>query len=174
MTQLPLLAAQPHRNRQLFSDYYLNHLLPQRPDWQTLVPEARSALECIAAITVGYTPSTNEAQTEDGLIKPVLAALGHMVEIQASLATPDGTKKPDYIFYYDQTTLVGNRGPVLNETLLRGRVLAVGDAKYWGRPLDQVLRRPEGQHGDPFTTKNPSYQIAFFMWNKTSCQDSTI
>lgn len=163
MTQLPLLAAQFHRNQQLFSDYYLNQLLPQRPDWHGLLSEARTALERIAAIVAAYTPSTNEAQTEDGLIKPVLAVLGHTIEVQASLATPDGTKKPDYIFYHDQAALIANRGPVVNETTLRGRAIAVGDAKYWDRPLDQVLRRPEGQRGDPFTNKNPSYQIAFYV-----------
>jgi len=33
-TQLPLPAAPRRRNQQLFSDYYLDALLPQRGDWQ--------------------------------------------------------------------------------------------------------------------------------------------
>lgn len=159
MTQLPLLLGQPHRNQQLFSDYYLNHLLPQRADWKLLGTDARAALAQIADIFAAYTPSTNEAQTEDGLIKPVLAVLGHTFEIQAPLATPDGTKKPDYVLYRDTSALVANKGKVLTETLLRGNAIAVGDAKYWDRPLDTALKAS----ADPFTNKNPSYQIAFYL-----------
>ncbi len=159
MTQLPLLLGQPHRNQQLFSDYYLNHLLPQRSDWQLLAADARTGQAQIAEIFARYTPSTNEAQTEDGLIKPILSVLGHTFEIQAPLATPDGTKKPDYVLYRDSATLVANKGKVLTETLLRGHTIAVGDAKYWDRPLDTALKGS----ADPFTNKNPSYQIAFYL-----------
>lgn len=53
----------------------------------------------ITRIFAAYKPNSNEAQTEEGLIKPVLAALGHSYEVQAALKTSDGTKKPDYVFY---------------------------------------------------------------------------
>ena len=92
-----LLPLPPHRNQQLFADYYLNMILPQREDWQQLTAQSAPALQAIQAIYAAYTPSSNEAQTEDGLIKPVLLALGHTFEIQAALKTPDGTKKPDYV-----------------------------------------------------------------------------
>ena len=36
----------------------------------------------------------------------------------------------------------------------------MGDAKYWDRPLDVSLK---SMGGDPFTNKNPSYQISFYM-----------
>ena len=36
--QLPLVA-RPHGNRQLFSDHYLDALLPRRPEWPLLTPE---------------------------------------------------------------------------------------------------------------------------------------
>jgi hypothetical protein len=108
-TQLPLY--QNHDNRQLFADYYLNTVLPARPDWKLLAakPAVRAALTRITAIWQAYTPSDNEAQTEDGLIKPVLAALGHTFEVQPSLTTPDGTKRPDYVFYRDQAGLVASQ-----------------------------------------------------------------
>lgn len=35
-TQLPLPATQSHQNHQHFSDYYLNEILPQRPEWLKL------------------------------------------------------------------------------------------------------------------------------------------
>jgi hypothetical protein len=98
-TQLPLAPAQLHRNQQLFSDYFLDQLLPQRADWRALADEAAPVLRELRALFAGFVPSSIEAQTEDDLIKPVLAALGHTVEVQAALRTPDGTKKPDYILY---------------------------------------------------------------------------
>ncbi|MDQ5852812.1 MAG: N-6 DNA methylase, partial [Chloroflexota bacterium] len=158
--QLPLPTAQLHQNQQLFSDYYLNVILPGRPDWRLMAADARPVMDRIAAIFAAYTPSSNEAQTERDLVRPVLEALGHTFEVQAALTTPDGTRKPDYVFYRDQTALVANKGRVLTDALLKPAAFAVGDAKYWDRPLDVAIK---GVGGDPFTNKNPSYQIAFYM-----------
>jgi len=155
--QLPLA---PYRNQQLFSDYYLANTLPQRADWQALAVQAQPVMAKIAAIFKKYKPSENEPQTEDGFVKPVLQALGHTFEIQAPLATAEGTKKPDYIFYLDEDALNANKGKRLDDHLLQGRAFAVGDAKYWDRPLD-ITSKKTGS--DPFSNKNPSYQIAFYM-----------
>jgi hypothetical protein len=40
-TQLPLSLAQRHRNQQLFSDYYLDAILPTRPEWKLLAEDVR-------------------------------------------------------------------------------------------------------------------------------------
>jgi hypothetical protein len=181
----------PHANHHLFSDHYLGTRLPLRPEWRALAAEAEAVRGSIRELLAAYTPSANEAQTEDGLIKPVLRLLGHTFEIQAPLATPDGVKKPDYVLYRDEAAQVANRGQKLTDTLLAGRAIAVADAKYWDRPLDVALRGrgaggtsgPGGTSGiggggagaaegsgaggssggDPFTNRNPSYQIAFYM-----------
>src|SRR3954466_14404545 len=102
--QLPL-AARPHHNQQLFSDHYLDMLLPQRSEWQLLDAAAEPVRQQIAAVYGQYVPSANEAQTEKGLIQPVLAALGHTFEVQAKLKTPGSTQKPDYVFYRDLAAL---------------------------------------------------------------------
>lgn len=154
------LAPTPHRNQQLFSDHYLNVNVPARFEWSALRAEAEPVLRELQRLFAAYTPSDKEAQTEDDWIKPVLRRLGHTFEVQPSLETPDGTKTPDYVFYHSQAALVENKGQRLNEALLHNRAIAVGDAKYWDRPLDVSLKRAGG---DPFTNKNPSYQIAFYM-----------
>ncbi len=159
MIQL-VLAPHPHRNQQLFSDHYLNVIGPARTDWQMLTTEAALVLHDLQGIFADYTPSDKEAQAEDDWIKPVLRRLGHTFEVQPSLETPDGTKTPDYILYRDQSALTANKGKKLTDTLVANRAFAVGDAKYWDRPLDVSLKRTGG---DPFTNKNPSYQIAFYM-----------
>ena len=134
--QLSLAPAQLHTNQQLFSDYYLDQILPQRADWRLLAAEAAPVLAQLRALYAAFTPSTIEAQTEDDLIKPVLAALGHSFEVQAPLRSPDGTKKPDYVFYRDQAARDANKNLVLDDTLPTQAALAVGDAKFWDRPLD--------------------------------------
>src|SRR4029078_9867330 len=90
----------------------------------------------------------------------VLPAPGHSFEIQAALKTPDGTNKPDYVFYRDQATLEANKSvKVLDETALQNKAIAIGDAKHWDRPLYVNLKSA----GDPFSNKNPAYQIAFYI-----------
>lgn len=149
-----------HRNQHLFSDYYLNMILPQRADWQQLAAAATPVMQQIAQILAAYTPGSNEAQTEDDLIKPVLLALGHTYEVQVALKTPDGVKKPDYVFYADRAALHAQKGKMLDDGLPRQGGFAVGDAKYWDRPLDTTLKL---KGGDAFSNKNPAYQIHFYM-----------
>lgn len=155
-----VLTSMPHRNQQLFSDHYLDVTLPERSDWKALAAEAQLVFLDLQKLFARYTPSDKEAQLEEDFVKPVLRLLGHTFEVQPSLETPDGTKTPDYVFYRDQASLVGNKKQKLTDTLLEGRAFAVGDAKYWDRPLDVSLKRAGG---DPFTNKNPSYQISFYM-----------
>jgi hypothetical protein len=156
---LPLSAA-PHFNHQLFSDHYLNRTLPQRADWVALQEAAAPVREAVAALFAGFTPSDNEAQTEEGWIKPVLKVLGQDFEVQPALKTPDGTKRPDYVFYRTGAALIANKGKTLTEDLLKTGGYAVGDAKYWDRSLDAAL---QGKSIDVFSNKNPGYQIAFYM-----------
>jgi len=157
--QLPLLS-QAHNNQQLFSDYYLDVRLPLRPDWQALAGTLAPTMERVAAIYAQYTPSNNEAQAERDLVRPVLEALGHLFEVQASLRTLDGTKKPDYVFYRDANALNVNKSKVLTEALLANGGIAVGDAKAWDLPLDMTSKT---KSADPLSNKNPSYQIAFYI-----------
>jgi len=116
--QLPL-AAPAHNNRQLFADHYLDHTLPARGDWQLRAATVGPLLARIAALYAAFTPSSNEAQTERDLVRPILAALGHTFEVQAALRTPDGTKKPDYVFYRDRAALDANKDVTLTEERLR-------------------------------------------------------
>lgn len=141
-----------HRNAGLFSDHYLNVTLPERPGWEALAEEARAAMEGVARVFESFVPSANEAQTEQDLVRPVLTLLGHDFEVQPALKTPDGTKRPDYVFYRDASSLYANKGRTLDDELLREGALAVGDSKYWERPLDVSLKGK----GDPFSNNKDS------------------
>ncbi len=149
-----------HRNQHLFADHYLNEVLPTRTQWQSLKDAASKAMEEIAAIFSSFIPSDIEAQTEDELVKKILQKLGHTFEVQASLRTSDGTKTPDYIFYRDIEAQNANKKKTLTDALPNQGGIAVGDAKYWNRPLDIAVKQSAT---DNLSNKNPSYQIAFYM-----------
>ena len=94
-TQLPLAEAS-HHNQRLFSDHYLDHILPTYNAWQELTEEASGVLKQLQQLYTKFTPSTNEAQTEENWIRPVLRAIGYgdTFEVQAPLKTPHGTQRP--------------------------------------------------------------------------------
>ncbi|MEO8972139.1 MAG: N-6 DNA methylase, partial [Ktedonobacteraceae bacterium] len=163
--QLQLLGAL-HNNQRLFSDHYLNEILPRR--WDSLQDEAAQVMAQLRRRYSKFTPNPgNEAQTEEDWIKPVLHALGHSFEVQASLKVPDGTQRPDYIFYRDNAALVTNKHKTVKAENLQSLAFAVGDAKSWDRPLDKALKESGqgrgGSGGDTFNNKNPSFQIFFYM-----------
>jgi hypothetical protein len=155
------LSGASHHNQRLFSDHYLDHILPKH--WDSLRDEASQVMEQLQRLYAKFTPNTNnEAQTEDDWIKPVLRTLGHIFEVQASLKVPDGIQRPDYIFYRDGASLAANKSRIVSADELQHGAFAVGDAKSWDRPLDKAVR-VSGKGGDPFNNKNPSYQIFFYM-----------
>jgi len=154
----PTLIAHTHANQRLFSDHYLDQILPELPEWKHGAGSDSEVRGKVRALYVGFTPSTNEAQTEQELIRPILSLLGHDFEVQPALKTPDGSKRPDYVLYHDAAGVAANKNVVLTDADLECG-LAVADAKYWDRPLDQALQVGK----DPFTNKNPGYQIAFYI-----------
>lgn len=78
-----------HNNQQLFSDYYLNQILPSRPEWRELIADAEAVQARLTTLFAAYQPSTNKAQTEREWVQPVLEALGHDFEVQAALKSPN-------------------------------------------------------------------------------------
>ena len=165
MSDLPqqlTLPLEKHHNHYLFSDYYLDHLLPRRLDWQGATGEARAAMKRLQTIYAAFTPTENEAQTERDWIRPVLEALSHVFEVQPSIATPDGVRRPDYVFFPTKKARQAAK-PLQGQENYPATALAVGDAKHWDRSLDQTLKGEGRKPRDPFTNKNPSWQIYFYM-----------
>ena len=154
----------PHRNHGLFSDHYLNVTLPERQDWRALESQAAGKMAEVVRVFDAFAPSQNEAQTEEDLVRPVLRILGHegTFEVQPALLTPEGTKRPDYVLYGDAASRDANKDKPLTDDLLNGRAFAVGDAKFWERPLDVSLDGG-ARNRNAFSNKNPSYQISFYM-----------
>lgn len=162
LPQQPTLLLEKHHNHYLFSDYYLDYLLPRRLDWQGATAEAQAAMKRLQTIYAAFTPTENEAQTERDWIRPVLQTLNHVFEVQPSIAPPDGVRRPDYIFFPTKKARKAAK-PLQGQEDYPATALAVGDAKHWDRSLDQTLKGDGRKPRDPFTNKNPSWQIYFYM-----------
>jgi len=158
--QPPLPLDKPYTNRNLFSDYYLEHILPEQTHWQFLEAEAQIIWAQIQTLYKSYTPSSNEAATEDEWVRPVLKALGHCYNVQPALKTSDGTKKPDYVFYQDTQAAANAKDKTLDDHLPEQGGILIGDAKYWDRNLDMAIRV---KNADALSNKNPAYQIFFYV-----------
>jgi hypothetical protein len=159
------LPLETHRNHYLFSDHFLNELLPGQDAWRESAVEARQALDGIAELysqLEDALPHYNEAALEQEWIRPILDVLGHVYHVQPSLTGAAGT--PDYAFFADepakQAAALMWGTPAFWET-----ALAVGDAKRWDRPLDKRLLNGAP---DAFTNANPCFQIDYYL-RRTGC-----
>lgn len=99
--QRPVLPTK-HLNRGLFSDYYLDEIVPTASEFQsnTLFASVKTIRDELLERLDNLTPEAlDEAQLEDRWIKPVFKALGHHWSVQVKIRYGDkGFRKPDYAF----------------------------------------------------------------------------
>ena len=148
------------KNQSLFSNYYLDSLIVEQPQWAD-TPNIESDYAAIKELFDTVAPNAahlNEAQTEREFIQPLLEQLGHVFEVQPTLQTSQGTKRPDYAFFPSGDAHDAAQSHVNTNQLFK-TALAIGDAKAWSRNLD--LKAQDG--GDPFNNQNPNYQIDFYL-----------
>jgi hypothetical protein len=148
------LVAETHRNRDLFSDHYLNadDRLKALPQWRAAdgaQEKLRALSELYAQKAARFTERTNEAQTERDVIRPALEILGHVFEVQEPIAGI-GTR-PDYAFFLSEQEKLDAAKHKGAAEFWRHPV-ALGDAKAWDASLD----RRRGVEEDP-TAKISSY-----------------
>ena len=152
----------PHavKNQSLFSNYYLASRIVEQSQWMN-TPNIESDYTAIKGLFDAVAPNAgqfNEAQTEREFIQPLLEQLGHVFEVQPTLQTSQGTKRPDYAFFPSNEVHNAARSHIVTNEFFK-TALAVGDAKAWSRNLD---RKTQGR-GDPFNNQNPNYQIDSYL-----------
>ena len=151
----------PYVNRNLFSDYFLEELLPKDESWQVDEDSLRVAMQDATNLYAGREgewSQSNEAQLERKLVRPMLAKLEHRFEVQTSLPTVEGRRWPDYAFFAtdeDRREALDFAGA----EAYFSKAIGIGDAKRWGQPLDRLQRA----RGDKFDRLNPSWQIDYYL-----------
>ena len=147
-------------NRALFSDYYLDFVVPGFFDQKDSLEleftfnEIRRLYKKIKLIKSNLL----EAQTEGNFIRPVLELLGHHFAVQPTLRTSQGVKRPDYVFFPNSDAFEFSQSRINTRSFFKTAV-AIGDAKAWSRDLDRKYK----SGSDAFTNMNPSFQIDFYL-----------
>ncbi|TEU19049.1 MAG: hypothetical protein E3J21_04680 [Anaerolineales bacterium] len=151
-----------HRNQYLFSDHYLDNLLPQDPRWAESLPEAETFLTWLQGLYAreqAQLPNYTESQLEDHWFKPILTRLGHAFERQAGVPGLNaGVKRPDYVFFPDEAARQAAVSAQKTEDYAAD-ALAVGEVKRWDVPLG---KKQKGG-GASFEAQNPSWQIDYYI-----------
>ncbi len=149
------LALGPYENRNLFSEHFLQDILPRWPEFADA--DASGVLADLAELWQAERTGleqANEAQTEERFIKPVLSRLGFSFTVQAGIPTASGHRQPDYALFVDDDARAA-AAERLGADRFVGAV-AVGDAKRFDRPLDR--RRVSGE-----LSEDPVAQIIHYV-----------
>jgi hypothetical protein len=163
----------PHCNQRLFSNHFLNTLLPAearwKKHWEALKDEAQTLKEELRACFQAFAPAatTSKAHTEAAWIRPVLTLLGHTFEVQTEIRTPGRTPAPGYVFYRSAETCKTHHGRIPDDSAQQQDAIAVGDASCWLRPLDMSCK------GSPISSAtdtqiHPALKL-FLSMQRTAC-----
>jgi type I restriction-modification system DNA methylase subunit len=151
-----------HRNQYLFSDHYLDNLLPADPRWAAGQAEAEGFLVWLRDLYAreqGQLADYNETQLEEHWFKPIFQRLGHVFERQAGVPGLDrDVKRPDYVFFPGEAARRAAVG-AQNTNDYVAQALAVGEVKRWDLPLGKKLRGG----GASFEAQNPSWQSDYYL-----------
>lgn len=149
----------PYRNRGLFSNYYLDELLPKEDEFKIPISEVKAVFEKVKGI---WDRSRFEVINEDQLRKhfldKVLDYLGWVVDVNAPVPAGEWSKRPDYAFFLNSESLKTAQKGKKDDYFKR--VTCIAEAKRLGRPLDKKLKT----EADPFEVQNPSLQISRYLW----------
>ncbi len=162
LKQFSLTMVTPYYNQFLFSDHYLNHLLPRDSRWDAASDEATAFyvwLREMYAREGDHLDNYNESQLEDHWFIPIFERLGHIFERRASVPSLEKhIRQPDYVFF--PTTSDRQAAAAIQKTDEYARhALAVGEVKQW----DVHLSKKQRGGGGTFDRQNPSFQIDYYL-----------
>ncbi|RKY43668.1 MAG: class I SAM-dependent DNA methyltransferase, partial [Candidatus Omnitrophota bacterium] len=146
----------PYRNQRLFSNYYLEELLPEEKEFAIEEAELKEVYQKIRALwDKDRFSSINEPQLRKHFLDKVFEILGWTVDVEPP--TPTGEKKhPDYALFHLENELRDAQKASKEEYFKS--VACIAEAKRWERKLDRKDK------GDPEDIENPSLQMSNYLW----------
>lgn len=94
-----------HRNRTLFSNHYIEKLLPQANEWKVEAAHVFKKVKGLWDSERSGLPSLNESQIRRHFLDKVFEILGFTPDVEPPVAGEGWTKKPDYAFFTNNDTL---------------------------------------------------------------------
>jgi len=148
-----------HRNRGLFSNYYLNELLPKEEEFKFSISEIKIIFDKIKEFwDKERFQSINEDQLRKHFLDKVLDCLEWTIDVNPPVPSGEWSKRPDYALFQDENKLKDAQKRKGDEYFKN--VICIAEAKRFGRPLDKKLKT----ESDPFEVQNPSLQISRYLW----------
>ncbi|HDY66430.1 MAG TPA: hypothetical protein ENH85_01420 [Candidatus Scalindua sp.] len=148
-----------HLNKGLFSNYYLEELLPKEAEFDIPLSELEGTLEGIKRVwDKKYFSSLNEPQLRKHFLDKVFETLGWTIDVEPPTPSGEWSKHPDYALFHTREDLKLAQKTTREKYFKKS--LCIGEAKRWGRPLDKKLKEEK----DPFEIQNPSLQISRYLW----------
>ncbi|RKX56240.1 MAG: hypothetical protein DRP50_00820 [Thermotoga sp.] len=149
----------PHRNSGLFSNYYLDELLPKEKEFDIPSSEVKDIFVQVKGLwNKDRFQSLNESQLRMHFLDKVLNILGWIVDVEPPTPSGEWSKQVDYALFKNEKALndaqKGGRDEYFKE------VACIGEAKRWERSLDKKLK----SESDPFEKQIPSLQISRYLW----------
>ena len=157
-----------HSNHGLFSEDYLDEVLPGRPIWTQLEEEAKDAFKQIQKIYSDNRDILNKKLDEDGteqaFIEKVLDVINPHYLRRPKKSGGSGKRWiPDYALFDNETKRIEARRRRQEGSNMFKDSLGILEAKRWERPLDRKLKRQR----DSFEadTDNPALQIVDYLFH---------
>ena len=148
----------PYRNRGLFSNYYLDELLPKEEEFKIPLAEIEGVFEKVKALwDRSRFESLNEDQLRKHFLDKVLDYLGWVWDVEAPVPAGEWSKRPDYALFLNTEDL---KTAQKKKKEYFTKATCVAEAKRLGRPLDKKLK----SELDPSEIQNPSLQIGRYLW----------
>ncbi|MBN2381143.1 Eco57I restriction-modification methylase domain-containing protein [candidate division WOR-3 bacterium] len=154
-----------HINKGLFSDHYLDKILPSPEEkrWSSDIDlgEAFDKIRKLYSEKETEVPNLNESQLEQFFIQPILDILGHHTIVQPSEKTSEGIKKPDYALFDSEDSRDEALRHINEDWGVFKTSVGLCEAKKWDRKLDvSLLDQPT-----LFESRNPAYQMQQYLYH---------
>ena len=148
-----------HLNRGLFSNYYLDELLPKEEEFKIPSSKIEGVLDEVKKIwDKKHLSSLNEPQLRKHFLDKIFEILGWTIDVEPPTPSGEWSKHPDYALFHSIEDLkIAQKAS--QEDYFK-KAFCIGEAKRWGRPLDRKLREEK----DPFEVQNPSLQMSRYLW----------
>ena len=147
----------PHNNKALFSNYYLDELLPKEEEFKVPLSELGRSFEEIKRVwDKKYLSSLNEPQLRKHFLDKVFEILGWTIDVEPPTPSGEWSKHPDYALFHNPEDLKLFQEATKEKYFKK--TLCLGEAKHWGRALDKKVKV------DTEDPQNPSLQISRYLW----------
>jgi hypothetical protein len=148
------IALRPFKNRNLFSNHYLENQIKSAPEWGRSDHEAAFIeIKKIYEREAPFVGNLSESQLEDRLFRSLFAVILPNYEVQGATKSRE---YPDYAFFPDRKARDRAQAKKDTDSFFK-EAYAIGEVKRWDAELDRFGKDRQDKR------RNPSFQIWLYL-----------